>query len=159
MNLKNCAEARPAFLDRVSSLKSESSCKRSQSTPIANHIKRTESEKQLYEDKAFAEYCDSIMYNRIVKGICQQQGDASSRKIRSLDFLSENGACIENIKRTRFQPAEDSESLHSRYEKIWNTQRDHPTLDNEPWRDHYSNGFLPPAVPLDHEEEVFILNS
>lgn len=158
MNRKNSAKAGPASMDIVSILKSESSRKMSQSIPITNHIKRTESEKQLCEDKALAERRESRMYNRIVNGICQRQGNASRREVRSLDFLYENAAYIENIKRTRFQPAEDSESLHLRHEKTWNTPREHPTLNSAPWREHYSNGFLPSAVPVDDEEEMFILD-
>ena len=38
-----------------------------------SHIKRTESETQLYEDKTIAEYRDLCMFNRLIKGIRRRQ--------------------------------------------------------------------------------------
>jgi hypothetical protein len=160
MNRKDSAEARPSSMESVvSSLKSEtSSRKSSQNILIQNHIKRTDSEEQLCMNKALAECRDSIMYDRIVNGIRQQQANASSREGRSLDYLYETEACIQNVNRTRCMPFEECASLHSTNEKMWNTLRQRPTMDQEPWREPFShsNSFLPPASPVNDEEEIFI---
>ena len=114
----------------------------------------TESEERLRKDKALAEYLDSVMHNRIVNSPYHRMGNESNREVRSLDFLIEDSKCIENIMRAYCQPIEDSKSLRSRLENTWNTQRYHA----EPWREHYSNGFSPPTIPVDDEEEMFILD-
>lgn len=70
------------------------------------------------EDEIYAECRDALMYNRIVTGIIRQQESASQRP-RSLDYLYENHACIENITRSRYLQPEDTESLLSRDKKAW----------------------------------------
>lgn len=91
-----------------------SSPPKTQSIPIPNHIQRTDSEKMLCEEEAFAEYRDYAMYNRIVTRMIQQQEHAIVNRpaSRRLDSLYENGACITNIQRNRARETNDCISLH-----------------------------------------------
>lgn len=45
----------------------------------ASHIHRTNSEVQLHEDTAVAEYRDQCMLNRLVRGICKRKHQSSDR--------------------------------------------------------------------------------
>jgi len=153
------SSSRPSRKERS---KSASPKPKSESIPITNHIHRTESEQNLCEDEAFAEYRDHCMYNRIVKGLSRRQEHAMNRQVRSLDFLYENGQCITNIIRTRHQHPDECESLHSRHEKAWETLKgDSSTEIHRPIaRDiaTEANSFLERTFPRlddDEEEEMF----
>jgi len=151
-------EAAPSTSPSRKRKKSVSPKPKSESIPITNHIHRTESEQNLCEDEAFAEYRDHCMYNRIVKGLSRRQEHAMNRQVRSLDFLYENGQCIANIKRTRHQHPDDCESLHARHERAWKTIKgDSSTEIHRPKaRDIVTeaNSFLDPTFPrLDDDDE------
>jgi hypothetical protein len=133
--------------------------RKSKSIPITNHISRTESEIRLAEDEAMAEYRDICMYNRIVTGLSRRQEECyanrscEQRHGRSLDFLYENGACIENIIRTRHQQhPDDCESLHARYERHSNDGRAPRQRPKSADDTQDSNTFLGPTFPMLHDE-------
>lgn len=74
---------------------------------------RTPSEIQLCEDEALADYRDYCMFARIVDGISRRQSTS-----QDLDLIYENDACLANIRRTRSQPPEESQSLEARHELL-----------------------------------------
>jgi hypothetical protein len=79
---------------------------RSASIPISNSIPRTNSENQLCQDEAEADYKDFLFYSRVVQGISQKQ-----RHWQNGYLKYETHMCIGRIVQTRhadFQkPADD----------------------------------------------------
>lgn len=138
----------------------------SKSIPIVNHIKRTESEKNLLEDEMFAEQRDHCMYNRIVNGIRRQQLNVLNSHGGSPEYLYKTDACIENIHRSRFQHPDNVESLHSRGRKAWKSRLESPCSSKEGMERplaysvlaNVNNRFLSSTCPrLGDEEEIFVL--
>jgi hypothetical protein len=86
---------------------------KSRSIPITNGMHRTPSEIQLCEDEALADYRDYCMFVRIVDGISRRQSTN-----QDLDLIYEYDACLANIRRTRSQPPEESQSLEARHELL-----------------------------------------
>lgn len=125
---------------------------------MPNHVRRTESEKNLQEDELFAETRDWNMYHRIVTGIMRQQTHAIHNQVRSLDYLYETDACIENIHRSRYQHPDDIKSLHARHKREWKTNSPSEEQENE-WMLEANNGFLSPTFPqFEDEDHIFVLD-
>lgn len=69
---------------------------KSQSIPISNSIRRTNSENELSQDEAEAEYKDFMFYSRVVQGISEKQ-----RFWRDGYLKYENEMCLGRIVQTR----------------------------------------------------------
>lgn len=127
--------------------------RKSQSIPITKGLHRTPSEIQLCEDEALADYRDYCMYTRIVHGIQRSQCQA-----QDFDLQLENDACLQNIRRTRCGPPEESQSLESRHESLLNVLRN-PSLKTT--RDYLTQAQA--AVTASHdtifeEDEIFVID-
>jgi hypothetical protein len=72
--------------------------KKSASIPIQNHMKRTESELQLYMDEEMADIRDFLFFARLVNGIARHQRGASEE---SSWLQQETDECLANIVGTR----------------------------------------------------------
>jgi len=137
---------------------------KSQSIPIINHIRRTKSEKSLLEDEAIADYRDYCMYQRIVTGITRRREDEDRSDVRSLDYLYETDACIQNINRSRHQHPDHVESLYSRDQKVSGallaTKKENVSPLAHDILTHYNNSFLAPTMHnLDEDDDqVFALD-
>merc|ERR1719491_1578412 len=79
----------------------------------ASHIQRTESEVQLHNETAVAEYRDQCMSNRLIMGIRNRQQQCNMLELSSnncgspdtSEFMEETERSIGNIVSTRNQPA------------------------------------------------------
>jgi hypothetical protein len=124
------------------SLPNTASCMNiSASIPISNTIRRTNSENQLSQDEAEADYKDFLFYSRVVHGISQKQRHSQNGYLKY-----ENQMCIGRIVQTRhadFQKPADDE---------WSDQ-----LAELGFVDQYHQD---PALPDESSEDVdiFILD-
>jgi hypothetical protein len=75
----------------------------SKSIPISKSMTRTQSELQLVEDEAIADFRDYCMYTRIVNGINSKDQHLRSRGSRA----SNDNESVNNIIRTRHLPVRD----------------------------------------------------
>lgn len=118
---------------------------RSRSIPISNYIHRTDSELQLCEDEAIADYHDYCFYSRIIGGISRQQ-----MKIKSdLELRYQNDETLANIIRTRHSPTETDLSQKDRILHILNDAN-----DDDDWAFDFVLDDDAPA----YEQEVFVLD-
>ena len=126
----------------------ERRARRSLAIPMpTSHIKRTESEIQLYEDKTIAEYRDLCMFNHLIEGIHRRQRSyslaftcdeysPSRNKMNPSECKcwDETDKCIENIILTRnhsFHLSQDqSEDVVTRYNK-WGENKNSDTHHTE----------------------------
>lgn len=134
-----------------------SKIQRSSAIAIPNPIQRTQSETLLFEDEVLAEFKDSAMFSLIVDGMTRQQ-----QKARSVDYLYENHACIENIKRSRQLHPNDAESLLSRDKKAWRERWAASRMVKESFESsHQDCGVLflnAPTRTFRDEDEIFQLD-
>jgi len=103
----------------------------------AYHIRRTESEVQLHEDMAIAEYRDRCMFNRLVNGIRQRQ---------QRHYESQHHQCFHN--RQPHGPTTMKRSRHTHKGLLRHTHNAIPNLpDTIEGADH----------PSDHQSSTFTL--
>ena len=108
---------------------------------------------QLCEDEALADYRDYCMFVRIVDGISRRQSTN-----QDLDLIYECDACLANIRRTRSQPPEESQSLEARHELLLRKLMFPPNPLSSAQRDAlYSNQHGNGNTILD-EDEIFVID-
>jgi len=118
----------------------------------ASHIHRTDSEVQLHEDTAVAEYRDQCMFNRLVRGIRNRHQQSSvlgpNDCRRSRDniptfpvtdaFMEETDKSIENIMSTRNYPTHSGDLHRFQQSDTYQTEESmqlvrHPSRELEDW--------------------------
>jgi hypothetical protein len=142
----------------------------SKSIPISKSMTRTQSELQLVEDEATADFRDYCMYTRIVNGINSKgQRHRSGAGISSL--FSNDNESVKNIIRTRHLPVRDLPSLNqedSLRDQYWREENPYSTpvesashiTDSYHKYDSWSLSSQSRTVyPENHDdEEIFVLD-
>lgn len=123
------------------------SCCCSKSIPISKNMTRTQSELQLVEDEAMADFRDYSMYTRIVNGI-------NSKDQHHGGSVSNDNEIVNNIIRTRHLPVRDFDNfLRDQY---WREENITANSFHKAWP--VSSQSCPVHTEDPEDEEIFVLD-